>query len=500
MSIKISKLPEISTASAGDFLVIVQNGITKKVSKESFLKSLTSSVKVTANKLNALQSKVSKTALDKTNPRLSKPLITKDPIQPLHAATKMYVDTQVAHAVKVDGSSSVEAPLEYSGEFSFSDKNLITKEYADNLLNTTLKTITSLPGKEYPKASAGDVFVSKEEYEVFATDGPALQEGDLLICAIDSEGGTHGAAGSQFVILNTNVVLASEDTVGIVRLASDKDMRELESDKTAVTPKKYKDSLLVSSLYNRTLIDRTTYTVVEADRGILAVDTRRDSSVITLPGVYSLKDPSLFKITIKDEFGQADTKNIVIKTSGSSIENKSQIILSSKFQAITLYNDGKNYYIENNTHFENETSGRIMQTGLVTPSAAGVTETMYETDIDLAQFDHAQGFKVEVSGLFSANANTKTVTLEIGGFSTVTNATTTAPNGNSFTASVVILKEVRYAIAYGAILLDGIAADTYTTNSLNLDWNSLTTVKVTANSATINTDTKIYSMVLEPLK
>jgi len=50
------------------------------------------------------------------------------------------------------------------------------------------------------------------------------------------------------------------------------------------------------------------------------------------------------------------------------------------------------------------------------------------------------------------------------------------------------------------MLLEGIAADTYGTYALDLDWNSTIKLGVTANAATATTDIHIYSMILEPLK
>jgi len=500
MSIKISKLPQVTSAGSSDSLIIVQNGVTKRISKQSFLDSLQSKVRSTGDQLRTLQSKVSKTSLDKTNPTLSKPLSTKNPVHPSHATTKSYVDNQVNHRVKIDGSSKIVSPLLYDGDFIFKDKNLITKEYADSLLDVALKTVKSLPGNSYPNASAGDVFISVKEYDIFAEDGPALQKGDLLICLTDSAGGAYGAAGSQFAILNTNVVLASEDEAGILKIATDEEARNFSSDITALTPKKFKDSLTESSLYNRTLIDRTTYIVVEEDKGILAVDNRRSACTITLPSVTSLKNPNMFKITIKDEFGQADLRNITIKASGATIDSKTQTILSNKYQAVTIYNDGKNYYVENNTHATDEISERLMQAGKVYPAGTGSAETMYSFDIDLSQFDVNQGFSFEVGGQFANNGNTKTVILDVGGNTTVTNATTTAPNDDHFVAKVTILKAARLAVGHGYMLLEAIAADTFATTTLDLDWSSTITVSVTANCATTATDISILSAILEPLK
>ena len=44
MSIKISNLPKAESANSSDFLTIVQNGVTKKITKYDLLRSITEQV------------------------------------------------------------------------------------------------------------------------------------------------------------------------------------------------------------------------------------------------------------------------------------------------------------------------------------------------------------------------------------------------------------------------------------------------------------------------
>lgn len=497
---KISNLPKTTRSKKSDLLTIVQGDTTKSISVEDLTKNITRQLSKLSSEIKNNRSSISKKSFDKNNPTLSKNLKVPNPKLPYHATTKSYVDKLAMHTVRVDGTTKIDAPLSYSKSFNFSDKNLVTKEYADSLLDFTLKKVTTLSVNAYPKAKAGDVFICQKAYDSFASDGPAIEEGDLIICITDSAGGTYGAAGGQFAILNTNVVQSSEGTKGIIKIANDKEVLEFNSDQAALTPKKYKDSLVSSSLYNRTLVETSAYTLMESEKGIIAIDNRRSASVITLPSASSLKHPELFKVTIKDEFGQADIKNITIKSLGSTIDAKNQIVLANKYQAVTIYNDGINYYIENNTHPEDTASGLLSRAGIVTATGTGSDEALYSFDIDLAQFDQNQGFTFEVSGLFAGNSNTKTLKLVVDGTTVVTNATTTAPNGKFFVAKATILKEPRYAVAYGYVLLDGIAADTVNSNGLNMDWTSSVTVSAVSNCATTNTDIHIYSAILQPLK
>jgi len=498
---KISSLPKASSSSNNDLIVVVQGGKTKHISKEAFLGAIESLSAQNASNIQGLQNKISKRTINKNSPVFTSPVKAGNPSEPNHLTTKEYVDKEFHNVLRDDGVKKLTAPLSFLRHpSSFSPKDLISKQYADNLLLGVLKNIVRYKGELYPSARAGDSFIFEVGYDAFAEDGPEIQVGDLLICIENSEGGTQGSVGHQFAILNTNITTSNESTSGIIKVATSSDMDSYVSDNTAVTPLKYKEDLDNSSLYNRTLIEVSSYTATENDRGILAIDNRKTPTTLTLPSVKSLKNPAMFKLTVKDEFGQATAKNIVIKSSESTIDGKASITLSNKYQAVTLYNDGKDYYIENNTHTDGVLSGNSIQAGLVKPAAAGVTSSLFSSAVDLTQFDVAQGFKVTASGNFSATANTKTIKLSIGGITTVTNATTTAPNAKSFVASVTILKAPKYAVAYGALLLDGIAADTFSVYSLDLDWTSEILVEITALAATASTDIYAYSFVVEPLK
>tara|TARA_R110002074_G_scaffold154904_3_gene310611 strand:- start:156 stop:1658 length:1503 start_codon:yes stop_codon:yes gene_type:complete len=498
---KISNLPKASSSSNNDLIVVVQGDKTKSISKESFLGAVERLSTQNASNIKGLQSQLAKKSINKKSPVFTSAVKALDPTDPNHLTTKKYVDKELHNVLRDDGTKKLTTPLAYYKQPSvFSNEDLISKKYADDLLLGVLKTIVKTAANSLPSAAAGDCFIMMEAFGVFAENGPEVQMGDILICIENSKGGSYSSAGHQFAILNTNVVTATEQNSGILKIATDREVEEYSSDASALTPKKLKDSLLSNSFFNRTSINVSSYTVVESDRGILAVDNRRNSCTITLPSITSLKDPEMFKLVVKDEFGQADIRNITVKAAGSSIDGDTAKHLSNKYQAITIYNDGKNYYIENNTHATTSLSEKVLQAGVVYPSVTGSAETLYQASVDLSDFDLGQGFVVEVSGFFAANTNTKTLAIEIDGTVTVTNTTTSAPNSDFFVARVTVMKEPRYAVAYGYLLLEGIAADTYVTNGLNMDWSSSIIAKVTANCATAITDIQVYSMLVEPLK
>ena len=502
---KISNLPKAAKSKGSDLITIVQGNTTKVISVKDFKNDLIKNLSKLTSDVNSLKTDVVKKTLNKNNPTLSKNLKIPNPKSSNDAATKSYVDVNTSHRVKIDGTSKIAAPLTYSGAFSFKAKDLVTKEYADKLLDATLKTVSTLPTGRYPKAAKGDLFISDKEYASIGGDGPALQQGDILICLEESAGGTHGEASSQFAIINTNVVLATELESGIIKIASTDEVNTYSSDDSAITPLKLKNNLLTSSLYNRTLVDSANYKVTESDKGILAVDSRRAAATITLPSPQSLEFPEMFKITVKDEFGSSALKNITVNATGSTIDASANIILSNNFQAVTLYTDGKQYYTESNSNVLGQgsvSSGNIIQSGAVFPSAADATETMYSVSVDLSQFDYNEGFEFEVAGTFGNTGSTKDkiVELLVGGITTVTNSATPHSANVSFFSKVTVLRPRKYASAYGAIYVDGVAPDTYSSYELNLDWSTTITVAVTAFAETTANNVIIQSAVFKPLK
>lgn len=486
-----------------DLITVVQNGNEKQVTRDELLRHLESAV----NKANSEIASIKRSSSEnvkKTDAAFTSPVSGSTPSAPNHLATKQYIDASLHNVVRNDGAVKLDKNLSYRvNPKRFEGSDVITKTYADNLLLGVLKTVRKYNENILPAAVAGDCFIMESFYEIFSVDGPEIQKGDILICLEDSSGGEYSAVGHQFAILNTNVVSATEENAGILRISNDTEVKEFSSDNSALTPKKYKDSILSSSNYNRTQTTASSYLVNESDKGLLSIDTRRGTTEVILPSVVSLDHPELFKITVKDEYGQAGLNNITIKPTGATIDGKNSIVLSNNYQSSTIYNDGSNYFIENNNPGVSA-GGEINKfkalTGPAYVSATGADEAVFQFDIDLAEFSLNEGFIFEVSGLFAANTNTKTLKLVVDGNTTVTNATTTAPNNDYFVARVTVLKANKYAMSNGYILLEGIAADTYGSMDVNLDWNSIITVSATANAATAITDIQIHSAYIQPLK
>ena len=498
---KLSDLPKATISSKKDLITIIQGGAVKNISKANLLGYLEGQIKNISTEVDSLQRKVSSEMVQRDNPVFKRPVLGEKPTASNHLTTKRYVDDSLHNVVRNDGTSKLVKTLTLSSQpKEFKDSELVSKMHVDSLLKGTLKTIIKYSDNVVPAALVGDCFIMEKEFEVFAVNGPEIQKGDILVCLEDSSGGVYKEVGHQFAIINTNVVSATEADKGIIKIATAEEMSLLGSNSSAITPKKFRVAAEGSSVFNRVSLDRDGYTLLEKDKGIVAVDSRRESILVSLPPIGSLKIPKLVKYTIKDEFGQADLYNITISGgSSATIDGKNSIVLSQKYQAITIYNDGKNYYIENNTHSADVDTENLIKAGKKYPVVTNVDDPVYAFDVDLSQFDVNQGMEIEASGAFAANTNVKTVKLKLGGTVLVSN-TISAPNGKSFNIRATIYKSGTGTSYYnGTIHIDG-STVAVKTSGVVLDWVTVESVAAVANCPTAITDITFQSFTIKLLK
>jgi len=502
---KISNLPKTTKPTSSDLLTIVQGGKVKNISVSDLTKVLTLSGDKLAAELRTLKKDIQKNTLNKNNPVLVKPLKVPSPKVGGDASNKSYVDTKVAHLIKVDGSSKISAPLTYDKVTMFSNDDLINKRYADSLLVASLKTIKELDGSVYPRSAAGDTYISMKEYPKFALNGPSVQKGDIIICTAGSAGGTHGEVGTQFAIINTNVVFATEEVAGILKLSSSEDSQNLTSSLSAMSPRSIREVLEGSSMFNRRLVDFNAFIAKESDRGIIAADSRRGSVSITLPSVKSLQNPKLTKFVIKDEYGYADINNIVVSTSSQdTIESAPTLTLNQKYQAVSIYNDGKDYYIESNTHNKRENISSGSGSGILKSAAKkyalvlNADDPIYSFDIDLSEYDVNEGFEIEYYGSFSDTTN-NSADIMINSVSIATTGTISAVGTFKLTATVLKSSDLR-AYIVSSIAVDGVVVNNNFA-SVDLDnWLSTFSVQGTLKCATALNDALGHMFIVKPLK
>jgi len=510
---KISQLPKTSTSSRRDLLTVVQGGVTKTISKRDLLGSLEDKINAANAEIKSLKIKLAKKTISKDSPSFNKPVIGTEPTNIKHLTTKNYVDSQVFNTVKNDGSQKILNNLSYhTHPKSFSQTDLVDKEFVDEELKNTLKTITKAQTMDqYPSAEAGECFIFEQDYNVFATDGPEIQTGDLLICVENSSGGRHGAVGHQFAIVNTNVVFSTEEKAGILKVASEAELSSLDSETSALTPEKYKRALELGSEYNRTELVVSSYNLQESDKGIIGVDCRRHTVRLTLPAIGRLQNPKIVKYLIKDEFSSSVKNNITLITSGGdTIQGDRTHVMNSNGASVKLYNDGQSkWYLESNI-----SSGASSSQGVKTfvtsdltngerVSTAGAYEAVMSIDVDLREYPTGTGFKVISHCYTAGNGNTKTIAIGIDGNQVIASSGTgtTAPNNKFVHHEVTVLNSgTPKTMAFGFCMLTQDDTTASLSNNLDIDWNQKITVSVDVNAATATTDVNVYALQVVPLK
>lgn len=507
-------LPKATVSSKGDLITIIQSGVEKNISKSTLLKHLEDSLKTMSSEIGSLKRQLSRKTINKDNPSFSSAISAGTPSSPKHLTTKSYVDTATHNIVRNDGSTPLIRNLSFrSAPAGFKTNDVVTKKFVDDSLKATLKTIKKNSGSAgYPKASAGDCYILENNLDVFAGDGPEVQEGDLLMCIENSKGGTHGSVGHQFAIVNTNVVFAKEDAAGILKIATDDEVIALDAEDSAITPFKYKRALETGSDYNRTIIDASTHTLTEQEKGIIGVNTRNRPVTITLPSIGRTINPKILKYTIKDEGNNASKNTITITTSGGdTIQGTKSYIISSNSASVKLYNNGENtWYLESNALTSSSGSGGVKTFATLAgelPLSTGAYESVMAIDVDLKEYPIGTGFKVVAHSFCAANTNVKTIAIGVKGTQVLASSLsgTTAPNALFVHHEATILHtDTPSSMAFGFCLVgadmaaDGSAAGL--TNSLSLDWDSKITVSVDVNAATAATDVKVYALQVIPLK
>lgn len=512
---KISNLPKTGVSSKQDLLTVVQGGVTKTISKKDLLNSLESKVSSVVAEIKALKNNVAKKTISKDTPSFSKPITSPHPISNKHLTTKEYVDNQVFNTLKNDGSTKIAKNLSYKTHPTrFANTDVVDKQFVDEQLEGTLKTLQKLKGNAgYPNALAGECFILEESYDVFAVDGPEVQKGDLLICIEDSEGGAHSAIGLQFAIVNTNVVFATEQVSGTLKVATLEELEELESETSALTPFKYKQAIESGSEYNRIEIRVPRVELEEMHKGIIGVDCRRNAVALILPTIKKLKNPKITKFIIKDEYGSSVKNNITVSASGGdTIQGSKSQVVSSNLGSIKCYNDGAGkWFIESSSSGADKDSYGVKTFVTDTPSTGerptvtGEYESVMTLNVDLKEYPVGTGFKLIAHCKAAANSNTKTVAIGISGTQVLasSNTTTTAPNDVSIHHELTVLNTgAPNAVAFGFVIvgvdLDAVATDV--NSALALDWGSSINVSLDVNVATAATNMNVYAFQLIPLK
>ena len=123
---------------------------------------------------------------------------------------------------------------------------------------------------------------------------------------------------------------------------------------------------------------------------------------------------------------------------------------------------------------------------------------------DLSQYAQGEGFKIYAAGEVGSNSAAKTIKLDLAGSTSVMNTTTGSPTSKTWILEATVLRSQDKggipAHVSGHITFDGVAPDTYATNSFTLDWNEpAAAISILTDNSTAN-DVKTFSFIIERIK
>jgi len=509
-------LPRTNTASKSDLITVIQNGTQKNITKGDLLNFLEDSIKDLTNQISSTNTTVSRNAISTTSPSFLGTVSANDPVVPKNLTTKKYVDNLISTTVKSDGSSILTTPLSYQSVNNvYKNTDVVPKDYIDSKLRQTLKTVSKLSDNlQYPGSNVGDTYIVTSFSESFALNGPEVQEGDILICIENSNGGTHEEVGHQFAIINTNVVFSSEENPGIIRVASEQELNNLNTNASAITPLKYKRALELGSEHSRIIVTTPEYIISNETKGIIGVDCRYNDVTIVLPQISGISSSSITKYIIKDEYLAAAKHNITIVPSGdNTIQSARSINIKTAGGAIKLYNDGEKQWLVENTSSLSSSGGSAggainittdnISTGETLSNVTGASDfkSALSVDVDLRDYPIGTGFKIVMHSVAAANGNTKGTAIGVNGQQILKSSLTgvTAPNLKFIHQELTVLNSTNSKhFVFGTVILGDNSASQLA-NNIDLDWDTVATISADINAPTLANDVGIYALQILPL-
>lgn len=131
-------------------------------------------------------------------------------------------------------------------------------------------TLDASSNPNYPAANNGDIYHFTVAGKIGGASGIDVEVGDLAICKTDgSASGDHATVGGNWLLINTNVVSASETAKGVVELATSAEVATGTDTERAVTPAGLAALLgSYSKVYRGTITAANSGTVTAATHGL----------------------------------------------------------------------------------------------------------------------------------------------------------------------------------------------------------------------------------------
>lgn len=351
----ISELAAVTSANDADLLIIEQGGTTYKITKVNLFSvisaALTAEIASTNSDITTLQGNRLKndgtvTATAALNMGTNKINNVVDPASAQDAATKNYVDTITLSAITApDASVDLNSQRIINLLAPSSNNDAARKTDVDTVNNNALRFHSSSPldcssNPNYPVSSKGEILSVSVAGKIGGDSGEVVEVGDLIVCITTSAGGTEAAVGSEFIVLQANVVGdASATAKGVVELATDAEVVTGTSTTLAVTPANLENKL-GTRYWQRTAVAETTKTLATTETGIVGI-TGTAGCTVTLPAIANFTTAAHARYIIVDEGGAAGTTNIIIDGNGAeTINGVTTFTINKNYGSVEIYNNG----------------------------------------------------------------------------------------------------------------------------------------------------------------
>jgi len=341
----INSLTDGVTAVGSDEFVINRAGTDYKLNHTAVVAGVTALVTAEEAARIAADLTLTNTKLDIAGGSMTGSLsLNAAPTASLHAATKLYVDT--ADALKLDlAGGTMTGYLNLVGAPT-ANLHAAPKQYVDSVASGRWGVATGIycnTNPNYPASKPGDTYVVASAGRIGGPSGLVVQQNDLIYCAFTSVGGTQAAVGSQFIILQTNLVQASDTEQGYVRIATTAERTAGTDNTVAMTALGVREVVkdLVPN-YDKTVTASTGINVNATllSHVYLCTGTGSGAVNVQLPQISSYSNPNI-TLVIKDAGINGATNNITINRSSSdTIDGTTSTVISTNGGVVTLINDG----------------------------------------------------------------------------------------------------------------------------------------------------------------
>jgi hypothetical protein len=273
------------------------------------------------------------------------------PTSNLHAATKLYVDGGLSLLLPISGGTM-------TGNLILNANPTValgaaTKQYADTVAAGRWKNPTSLDcstNPNYPPSAAGDSYRVTAAGRIGGALGKVVQVDDVIFChSTDVTGGPENPIGVSYLVLQTNLLQASQTESGYSKIATNTLIEAGTDDTVIISPLGLRKTVteLVPN-YDRTITASTSIVVPGSIQSHLYLSTGSASGAVavSLPQISAMTGNKQITITIKDAGNNASANNITLNRSASDlIDGATSSVISANSGKVTIVNDGgTNWY------------------------------------------------------------------------------------------------------------------------------------------------------------